>query len=105
MPIKPNDFLFVEEIAADAVYLLTGYRADTELMSKAGIRLNERDAPVFDKETFGAATIILAGDELVILTERGELIRAPASAAGFKPSARAQILPTQVRAHAALADG
>jgi bacillithiol disulfide reductase len=42
----------VEEIAADAVYLLTGYRADSELMSHAGVRLNERDAPIYDKETF-----------------------------------------------------
>jgi thioredoxin reductase (NADPH) len=41
-----------EEIPADAVYLLTGYRADTELMCRAGIRLNERDAPVHDAETF-----------------------------------------------------
>jgi len=59
----------------------------------------------WEQPAFGAATIILAGDELLILTERGELIRAPASAVGFKPSARAQVLPTQVRAHAALADG
>ena len=59
----------------------------------------------WEQPAFGAATIILAGDELLILTERGELMRAPASATGFKPSARAQILPTQVRAHAALADG
>ncbi len=59
----------------------------------------------WERPSFGAATIILAGDQLLILTERGELIRAPASAAAFKPTARAQILPTQVRAHAALADG
>jgi thioredoxin reductase (NADPH) len=41
-----------EELAADAVYLLTGYRADTELMTRAGIELNLRDAPVHDPETF-----------------------------------------------------
>src|SRR5206468_6808611 len=59
----------------------------------------------WEQAAFGAATLILAGDQLLILTERGELIRAPASPAGFKPNARAQILPTQVRAHPALADG
>jgi hypothetical protein len=59
----------------------------------------------WQKEAFGAATITLAGDQLLILTERGELVRAPASPEGFKPSVRAQILPTQVRAHPALADG
>jgi len=41
-----------EEIAADAVYLLTGYRADTDLMCRAGVRLNERQAPLHNPETF-----------------------------------------------------
>jgi thioredoxin reductase (NADPH) len=40
------------EIPADAVYLLTGYRADSELMTGAGIALNERDAPVIDPHSF-----------------------------------------------------
>jgi thioredoxin reductase (NADPH) len=42
----------VEEIAADAVYLLTGYRADSDLLCRAGVRLNERDAPAHDPATF-----------------------------------------------------
>ena len=41
-----------EELPADAVYLLTGYRADAELLSHAGVMLDERDAPVHDPETF-----------------------------------------------------
>jgi thioredoxin reductase (NADPH) len=41
-----------EEIAADAVYLLTGYRADTDLMCRAGIRLTEREGPFLNPETF-----------------------------------------------------
>jgi thioredoxin reductase (NADPH) len=41
-----------EELPADAVYLLTGYRADAELLRHAGVLLNERDAPVHDPETF-----------------------------------------------------
>ena len=40
------------EIPADAVYLLTGYRADADLLRHAGVILNERDAPVHDPETF-----------------------------------------------------
>jgi thioredoxin reductase (NADPH) len=40
------------EIPADAVYLLTGYRTDKELLRHAGVLLNERDAPVHDPETF-----------------------------------------------------
>jgi thioredoxin reductase (NADPH) len=40
------------EIPADVVYLLTGYRADAELLRHAGVLLNERDAPVHNSETF-----------------------------------------------------
>jgi thioredoxin reductase (NADPH) len=43
---------FEEDIPADAVFLLTGYRADSALMTKAGITLNEREAPVHDPDTF-----------------------------------------------------
>ena len=53
----------------------------------------------------GGATVTLAGEELLVLTEKGELIRTPAVPDGFKPDARAQILPFQVRAYPALADG
>lgn len=41
-----------QEIAADAVYLLTGYRADSDLLCRAGVRLNDREAPSFDPRTF-----------------------------------------------------
>ncbi|HKB09700.1 MAG TPA: NAD(P)-binding domain-containing protein, partial [Vicinamibacterales bacterium] len=41
-----------QEIPADAVYLLTGYRADAELMLRAGVALTERQAPVHDPDTF-----------------------------------------------------
>ena len=40
------------ELAADVVFLLTGYRADSDLMTAAGVALNEREAPVLDPETF-----------------------------------------------------
>ena len=52
-----------------------------------------------------AGSITLAGDELLVLTERGLLLRAPASPDGFKPTAQAQILPSNVRAFPALANG
>ena len=56
-------------------------------------------------DRFGAGTITLAGKNLLVLTEKGELIAAPASSAEFKPVARAQILPYGVRAYPAIADG
>ena len=41
-----------EEIPADTVFLLTGYRADSQLLTGAGIRLTDREAPVYHAETF-----------------------------------------------------
>jgi len=41
-----------EEIPADAVFLLTGYRADSALMARAGMTFNERGAPHHNTETF-----------------------------------------------------
>ena len=54
---------------------------------------------------FGAGTLILANDTLLILTDKGELITAPATAEAFKPQQRLQILGFETRAHPALADG
>jgi thioredoxin reductase (NADPH) len=43
----------VDELEADAVFLLTGYGADTTLLRSAGIAINaETCGPVFDAETF-----------------------------------------------------
>jgi thioredoxin reductase (NADPH) len=41
-----------EELPADYIYLLTGYRADNDLLMRAGVTLNERTAPVHDPVTF-----------------------------------------------------
>jgi len=41
-----------EEIPTDAVFLLTGYRADSDLMARAGITFNARNAPHHNPETF-----------------------------------------------------
>ena len=42
-----------EEIPADAVFLLTGYGADTTLLKNAGVALDpETNGPVYDAETF-----------------------------------------------------
>ena len=59
----------------------------------------------WSQDRFGAGTVLLAGDQLLVLTEKGELIRAPATPAAFKPTARAQILPFTVRAYPALVAG
>jgi hypothetical protein len=58
----------------------------------------------WSEDGFGAGTLALAGEQLVILRESGELVIAPATASGFKPSSRAQVLGAN-RAAFALADG
>ena len=52
-----------------------------------------------------AGNLILADGKLLILTEDGELILAPASPKVFKVLHRQQILGLEVRAHFALANG
>jgi hypothetical protein len=59
----------------------------------------------WNQDRFLAGTVTLVGDRLLILRERGELVLAPASPEGFKPLARAQILPGTVRAYPALSEG
>ncbi|SRR5579864_6435856 len=54
---------------------------------------------------FGAGTITLAGDRLLLIRENGEIVLAPASPKEFKPLARAQLLPAVIRSYPALADG
>ncbi len=54
------------ELSADAVFLLTGYRADTELMRRAGIAIGPRGGPVYDGETFETSVpgLFVAGGAL-----------------------------------------
>ena len=59
----------------------------------------------WSEDRFGAGTVTLAGDRLVVLRESGELMLAEATPDAFRPLARARILPGVVRAYPALADG
>jgi len=59
----------------------------------------------WETDSVGAASIIRAGGRLLILTEKGELVNAAASPVAFQPSSRAQVLPSEVRAFPAVADG
>ena len=59
----------------------------------------------WSEDRFRAGSVTLAGNRLLILRETGELILAAASPDGFKPLARAQILPAVVRAYPAVSDG
>jgi outer membrane protein assembly factor BamB len=60
---------------------------------------------MWNVDGFGAGTVTLARDRLVLLRENGELVMAPASPKEFKPAAKVQVLPATVRSYPALADG
>jgi len=57
------------------------------------------------KEGFGAATVMLAGDAVLALTEDGELVRVATTPAEYNETARAKVLGGGVRSGGALADG
>ncbi len=59
----------------------------------------------WSQERFGAGTVTLAGNRLYLLHEDGRLLMANASPDRFKILQEAQILPSGVRAHPAIADG
>ena len=54
---------------------------------------------------FGAGTLLLAGNTLVVMRESGELALVPASPKAFRFAARAPLMKGVVRAYPALADG
>ena len=57
MEIRPTSVVVrtgtaVEELAADAVFLLVGYHADWDLMAAAGVVMDDRRVPAYDPATF-----------------------------------------------------
>lgn len=61
--------------------------------------------PVWIHEGLAHGAISVADDKLIVLSERGELLIAPASPQGFKPMARAQVLNGKCWAVPVLANG
>jgi outer membrane protein assembly factor BamB len=57
------------------------------------------------QESFGAGTVLLAADKLVVLKEDGQLFLVEASPSAYRELGRAQVLPNGTRAYPALADG
>jgi outer membrane protein assembly factor BamB len=59
----------------------------------------------WETDSIGAATITRAGSQLLVLTDKGELVGVLANPDNFQPKGRAQILTGEVRAFPAMADG
>ena len=60
---------------------------------------------LWNVEDFGAGTVTLIGDRLLIVRENGQMTIAPASPKQFQPSPPSTLLKGVVRAYPALADG
>ncbi len=58
----------------------------------------------WSQESFGAGTVTLVGDQLLILKESGELVLAAASSAKFAVKGTGQILGSGVRAYPAISE-
>jgi outer membrane protein assembly factor BamB len=59
----------------------------------------------WSEDGFGAGTVALVGDKLLIVRENGEAVTATATPAGFRPDSKMQLLPGVVRSYPAIADG
>ena len=59
----------------------------------------------WDTGRYGAGSLTLAGDLLVIMRESGELVLAEASPDAYAPVASAMLLPPVVRAYPAISGG
>ena len=61
---------------------------------------------VWTEERFGCASLLVAGDDLILLTERGDLVLAEANPKKYVERARARVLDgAPVRAVPAVSDG
>ena len=60
---------------------------------------------LWSEKGLGAGTVSIVGKNLLVVSEAGELILAPASPRGFSPVARAKAIGGTVRAYPALAGG
>jgi outer membrane protein assembly factor BamB len=60
---------------------------------------------MWSQDRFGAGTLMVSGDKLLIMAESGELVLAQASPQKYQELNRAQVLGRGVRAYPACADG
>jgi outer membrane protein assembly factor BamB len=60
---------------------------------------------MWSKEGLAAGTVTLAGDRLLVLTEKGQLVMAKAEPKAYEEVARAQVLGFNARAYPAISNG
>jgi len=107
VPVWTSDDALTNHYATSvyAAGYLYGYHGRQEYSPALRAVEAETGAVAWSEERFGGGTLILAGDRLLILRERGELVLAEATPEAFRPLARAQVLGGIVRAYPAFAGG
>lgn len=75
----------------DTCLYLDGYLYGSDSRNLACIDIKTGDQ-VWDKPMRAHTNVIASGNTLIVLTDKGELLTAPASAKGFKPTSRVQII-------------
>ncbi|MFO0811452.1 MAG: PQQ-binding-like beta-propeller repeat protein [Gemmataceae bacterium] len=83
------------------------YGIDGDTSSRAKLRCVElkTGAVRWDEESAGCGSLMAAGGKLIVLSDRGELMVAPATPDGFKPTARAKVLDGKCWTVPVLANG
>ena len=89
-------------LLAGHLYGVSGTTADKCLLKCLSWKTGETK---WVQKGIGLGSVIAAGDQLVVLSDRGELIFAKASAEGFAPSYRTQILGGKCWTPPAISDG
>ena len=83
------------------------YGFDGDKSSKGTLKCLEAatGAEKWARDGLGKGTLIIADGKLIVLSERGELLVAPALPSGFRPLARARVLSGQCWAAPVLCRG
>lgn len=83
------------------------YGVDGDTTDRAALKCVELSSGTekWAEEGFGSGGVVIAGGQLIALGGTGELMVAPATPAGFKPTARAQVIGGKTWTAPVLADG
>lgn len=83
------------------------YGIDGDTNHKGGLKCVElaTGGEKWVEKSLGYGSVTVAGGKLIVLTDRGELVVAPVSTDGFKPTARAKVLDGKCWSVPVLANG
>jgi hypothetical protein len=107
MPVWSSDDVLSNHYATSVYYdgTLYGFHGRQEFGQTFRAVALKTGKLLWEVDNFGAGSVTLAGDRLLIVHERGDVTLATASPQAFKQLAHAHVLPGVVRPYPALSDG